>query len=492
MKRTRRELELLIAGGRATPEDITDSGISADDVVAIKLALPFRSHAPTYRPADVELENEDGTFRALDEPDIVNLRATLIAATAMVARDGDIIVLDPGEAEQMGGKGLVTHHFDAAGSPYLWMHDQYVGAVGKVESHRLQRIKAKMPDGKTTRTWAWLIDVRFFNDDSSPYAKPAWLLTLNGLRASSFGWITRGYVRPDEDQRVKLGLAPWGVLITTAEALEVSKVIIPADPWALGAESGREWRTFEGQARQVLADGVERKVLTARQVDEFLRKAPLSPAEAATRLTAKVRATVPMMGRECTGLECLGATESSEGVQRAFREALATPDAGTRPETPARADCGCGARTLQEQLATIRSERDELQRRLRVAEGDPQTLAWGLVNRAMAAAAEASELLALAVDGAEDDVTDGRTARPGLVPEVAGATITLDLRGLAKLDAPQLALLERVLMVLRPGGATRLQPGSEGGSDPVRDAADRAHLTQIARGLESVEADLRG
>ena len=137
---------------------------------------------------------------------------TFVASSEAVAMDGDIIKAD--------GWDLETRYAD--NPQFLWSHDSRSLPVGK-------GVEWRKTDGTLE------IDVEFAGpEQANEFADQVYLMYLTGfLRAVSVGFQIRAYENPDEDDRKALGLGPWGVVVTKAELLELSAVVVGSDPQAL-------------------------------------------------------------------------------------------------------------------------------------------------------------------------------------------------------------------------------------------------------------------
>jgi HK97 family phage prohead protease len=171
--------------------------------------------------------------RTFDEPQRVEstceVRAlgdrslTFIASTERVARDGDIIEV----------AGWDTKEF-MRNPVFLWAHDNHSPPIGRVTKTR--KIRSKGEDRRLE------IDVDFAGTDQNhDLAETVYRLYRDGfLNAVSVGFKVNGHRSPDDTEREKLGLGPFGHVITAAELLEVSAVPVPADPGAVLAKANPE------------------------------------------------------------------------------------------------------------------------------------------------------------------------------------------------------------------------------------------------------------
>ncbi len=138
---------------------------------------------------------------------------TFIASTEQVARDDDII--------RAAGWQLDGYRENPQ---FLWGHDPYSLPIGRAVDTRIVLDSAPRLE----------IDVEFAPEDVNPFAPHVARAYEQGfLRAVSVGYMIRGYEVPDQPKRDQLGMGPWGVIVTSAELLEVSAVTVPADPGAL-------------------------------------------------------------------------------------------------------------------------------------------------------------------------------------------------------------------------------------------------------------------
>lgn len=148
---------------------------------------------------------------------------TFTASTERVARDGDII-----EVAGWDTKAFMSNPV------FLWAHDNRTPPIGRVTKTRKVRTK-----GEERRLE---IDVDFAGSDQNhELADTVYRLYRDGfMNAVSVGFSVKGHRSPDDDERGKLGLGPFGHVITAAELLEVSAVPVPADPGAVLAKANPE------------------------------------------------------------------------------------------------------------------------------------------------------------------------------------------------------------------------------------------------------------
>ena len=143
---------------------------------------------------------------------------TFTASTERVARDGDIIRAAGWELDEFEKNPV-----------FLWAHNSSEPPIGKVTATR----KVAGEDPRLE------IDVEFAEHEM---AETVYKLYRDGfMSAVSVGFFIREYDKPNDGDREGLGLGEWGVVITSAELLEVSAVPVPSDPGAL-VTAGRDAR----------------------------------------------------------------------------------------------------------------------------------------------------------------------------------------------------------------------------------------------------------
>lgn len=318
-KLTRKQLELAIAGGTASLKDF--EGWDPEVVLEIKQALPVQ-----YRPAvlveHVPLLGKAMVYPAMasDDPRRESRTVDLAANVQVPDRMGDLILSDPKDAAKYDGEGWITEYFDLAGGPYLYLHDPYL-VVGKVEGHKIAKVEVPERDAARGKAAALVISTRFFDSDLVPWARAAWLLTAEGITASSVGFRPKKIVLiEDEKERQKLGLGKFGWLVVTQELLEVSKAPIPANQVSVGlptkAARGEQEKTVEAALRRF----VERGELSQAEASDFRRAVPLGPQDAEERLRARLRGWMTQAvlpdGRHEVTLECLDGACELAGERR--------------------------------------------------------------------------------------------------------------------------------------------------------------------------------
>ncbi len=231
----RKELELAIAMGSATLEDF--EGFEPEEVIEMKHALPYQERVI---PAAV--------FKAPTPEQIAAKTLSMIFNVQVPDRMGDLLLSNPADAKKYGGKGWETDRFLHAGGPYLHGHD-HAFTVGKVLELRIEKVsmpndrastdKAQHNPKKPHKSFHALTgDVQFLDSEVLPFSQGDFLLTLEGLTASSVGYIpkVRTYI-DDEKEREKLGLGIFGSVQSTMELLEISKVAVPANQWSAGSKA---------------------------------------------------------------------------------------------------------------------------------------------------------------------------------------------------------------------------------------------------------------
>jgi len=437
---TLRELELKIAAGTATEADF--SAFSREDVLRIKSELPvlFRAAAPLGVNDVVDVASI--VVPANPEERVIEL----VANVQLVDRMGDLIVSNPADAEKFGGTGWELTHFMAAGGPYLWSHDPGLPAVGKVVETAVKRVPCDVEGEGQVRAWALVCRVQFFADARfGDLAIPAYLLTRAGITASSVGFLAKVFHRiDDEKERSKLGLGPWGAVLPRNELLELSKAQVPANPWSVG--TGKAAGEADRRIVETLKRWVDQGTLAESLAGDFVKQFPLGERDAADRLAAKVRGFVPAAtaarGKACEGLECLVAPEPVRIAIDTDKLAAADRARRTLDERAAKADCGCGAKTMQAELDGLRAERALLRElagasdvsldspgadsallravnaAIHRADDEVPARSMKRIRRALERASEAVEDLAIVVDD-EAGQEDGGQKSPVLPSELA-------------------------------------------------------------------------
>lgn len=280
-----------IWSGIASQDELRDIGEA--NVLAIKSDLEHMRirYVPTAGGRATKASGKGGadadTTRSVDH----------VASDETPDRMGDII--------RVAGWDLTNFK---ANPMLLWMHD-HNHPIGRVTSAK----KGKTDDGKR----ALLTTARLHDDDKSigGLSNDVLLrLVQDGdLPAVSVGFQPLASHRPEsEDERVKLGLGPWGVVYEASDLLELSVVSIGANPNAL---------------KRSLESAVAAKRLAERDFDAVL-------AEIARAFdgSAKVRTVHALGGLEIAARRALArAGVDMEGDA----ELIAAPVGESDPAAPA-------------------------------------------------------------------------------------------------------------------------------------------------------------
>lgn len=138
---------------------------------------------------------------------------TFTASTEAVARDQDVILAAGWQLENY-----------RSNPQFLWGHNAWELPIGRGIEERI------VLDGNPRLE----VDVEFAPEDVNPFAPYVQRgYERRFLRAVSVGYQILGYEVPDQSKREELGMGPWGVIVNSAELLELSAVTVPADPGAL-------------------------------------------------------------------------------------------------------------------------------------------------------------------------------------------------------------------------------------------------------------------
>ena len=154
----------------------------------------------------------------------------IVASTAKLARDNGIIPVDAWRED------LPLY---LANPALLWMHDPWVGPIGRIvalelrSTNRAEHVNTK---GRVLEWWR-------FNDLSEESRTAHALFAMGDMRAASVGWIIRAWHRVSEEELKKLVKSfpeanefTW--VVDRAELLETSAVSVGADPGALALNAG--------------------------------------------------------------------------------------------------------------------------------------------------------------------------------------------------------------------------------------------------------------
>lgn len=285
-----------IWSGVATQEELASLGET--EVVAIKSDLEHMRirYVPTAggRATKAGKAGED-TTRSVDH----------VASDETPDRMGDII--------RVAGWDLANFKSNPM---LLWMHD-HNHPIGRVTSAKKGKTDAGMRSLLTTS--------RIHEDDKSIGGlSNEVLLRLvqdGDLPAVSVGFQPLASHRPEsEDERVKLGLGPWGVVYEASDLLELSVVSIGANPNAL---------------KRSLDAAVAAKRLAERDFDAIL-------AEIAKAFdgTTRVRTVHALGGLELAARRALAQSDGgfefeAKGEHAAQPEPAQEPAAQTAPAQPA-------------------------------------------------------------------------------------------------------------------------------------------------------------
>lgn len=288
---TRKQLELAIAGGTATTLDF--DGHSLEAVREIKEALPVQ----TRQVSQTALKMVDEASKTID----------LIYNVQVVDRMGDLVIANPSDAEKHGGQGWLLEPFHHAGGPYIMLHEA-LWTVARCIETRIQQIDLPAFQGGG-KAWALIGRTRFYDVDFMPYSQAAWLLTKDGITGSSVGFRPHKVVWiDDEEERVALGIPPYGAVLPTNELLECSKAPIPANQVSVGLATSAKPGEQEGAVEAALARYVDQGQLSKALRDDYVRSVPLGPMDHAQRVAARVRAFVDLHlddGGASVPLECV-------------------------------------------------------------------------------------------------------------------------------------------------------------------------------------------
>lgn len=453
-----KELELLIRAGAATEADF--DGLTAKDVHAIKAASEFQARGLTCQLAQ----------RAVDPA----TRTIEYAASVQVAdRMGDVLIVEPRNKDECG---CVTDNFMAAKGPFLYSHEPK-HPVGRVLSTRVDEIK--LHDGR--KAMALIEAVQFLDSGKIPFSEAAYELALQEIGGVSVGFLPMStlYVE-DPDERNALGLGRWGVLFTGWEQLELSQVMVPANPYALplGAKAF-DPGGVERQVAAALKQLVEEKKLGAALVADFTKTFPLGPTDAAQRFAERVKGFV-LIGK--------GASAGMAGVAGAgggptIEDCKARGSVPGLPVELGYTEHGA----LAKQVVDLTAERDALAARVRELEDQIPDRSMSRVRRAFERGSELLEELAAVVD----DEAPASPAEPSKnFPEsvrgcdTSAASVAIDLQSVVHHDGLRAALqhLMRELVKTSPGGARSAAPQAGDGMDEqtaklVREQLDSLRLS---------------
>lgn len=108
----------------------------------------------------------------------------------------------------------------------LWGHNDYEVPIGKVVEFTKGEHKGKP---------ALLEAIDYFDASVNPLSETVLrLVDAGGIRAVSVGFIPHKSTRPNTpEERLEMGLGPWGVEFNKVEQIELSNCTIPANPNAL-------------------------------------------------------------------------------------------------------------------------------------------------------------------------------------------------------------------------------------------------------------------
>lgn len=262
-----------IWSGVATQEELRELG--AADVIAIK------SDIEHMRVRYVSTASGCAT-RAAKQGEDSSRSVDHIASDETPDRMGDII--------RVAGWDLANFKSNPM---LLWMHD-HNHPIGRVLSAK----KGKADDGRK----ALLTTSRIHEDDKSLGGLSNEVLLRmvqdGDLPAVSVGFQPLETYRPEsEEERMKLGLGPWGVVFPAASLLELSVVAIGAN-------------------QNALKRGLEKAVAENRLSD---RNFELVLAE---------------IGKAINGEQPVRTVHALGGLERAMRVALAKSDEGFEPAAP--------------------------------------------------------------------------------------------------------------------------------------------------------------
>lgn len=184
---------------------------------------------------------------------------TYVASDETPDRVGDVIQVNGWELTQYKQNPVI-----------LWGHDgNAIPPIGRATNVRRGQYQKKK---------ALLASIEFAPAEAHPFAETVYQLAKGGfVNAVSVGFMPLETKEIDDKERKKLGMPQYGVMYSKASLLEVSLVSVPANPSAL-----------EVGAKGLVSKGL----LTTKEVDRFLKEVPLTEAQVADALKARVRSFV--------------------------------------------------------------------------------------------------------------------------------------------------------------------------------------------------------
>lgn len=285
----RNHIRTQVLAGLASLDELEQLGESEVSTIKAAETLQYRICSGEVRAA------EDDGARVL----------SFIASDETPDRMGDIIRVKGWELGNYKKNPVI-----------LWGHDGSSLPIGKAR----RVTKGTKADGAP----ALLIEVEFAPADAHAFAETVYQLAKSGfLNAVSVGFLPVKVTRPETpEERMEMGLGPWGVVYEKAELLEVSVVSVPANPSAL--QNGMRSLVERGLVPKQVADQFLDSFAVSPESYEARRKALSETfAELSERLAA-----LPEGGSE-------GAEQSSEGQTGDSHASSAASDAGqSGPPSP--------------------------------------------------------------------------------------------------------------------------------------------------------------
>lgn len=448
MTLTRTQLEVALASGLATEDDF--AGYTPDQVLQIKRALPSMQRVGG-RPLGMDEETQ--TIR-------------LIYNAQVVDRMRDLILSNPKDAEKYGGEGWILDYWQLAGSPYIHMHDPHY-PIGRCLSCKVERVPTPERDGGK-KVWALVGDTKIIADERIPFALPTYLLMLEGITASSVGFLPKMYVRiEDEKERARLGVGEWGLILPQNEMLEVSFAPTPANQLSVGVDAGAPEKAVD----QALSRFVKQGKLPESLASDYRRFMPLGPDDSARRVAERLRSVVPIA-------KALGWLQPDGVTLQCTQDGcvLVGPENDAEPAAE-KASCACHANGAESKAAS-QADLDAIQGRLEAATELATDLSLALLGLA--------DAVQMAKGGGQD-ASDGKlmngTARRGLLDTVLQKLVCLDTRvaALAKAQARGDAGRTPAVEALSGGDAERQgAPEAAGEGDDVTASASQADGDGVA------------
>lgn len=317
------DLALKIWCGTASEQELRDAG--AENVLAIKCdGDHMRVRTFTRRaPKSIDDESRTAEYLASDEtPD----------------RMGDIIRVSGWQLDEFKRNSMLLFNHD---------HDHPIGVVPKLWKGR-----------SDDNTRALFAQARFHPADKSfgGESEVVWKLVRDGdMPACSVGFLPESINRPEsEEERVEMGLGPWGVVFEKQQLLELSAVTVPANPNAvlLKLDELAKSKAFDGGVIERVAAAIKSAADPASR--RVLVPVPKSPAPVAGIDTAKqndelgaaiARALAPHLADIKNTLD-RGLAQLRDHIGQLPRAAVPAGDAPT--ELPAKAPAKAGDSTSRD------------------------------------------------------------------------------------------------------------------------------------------------